>query len=42
MLGPETVGLVRDAVSVEALEPMELKGKSRPVAVSRLVEVLVE
>ena len=42
LLGPETVGLVRDAVSVDALEPMGLKGKSRPVAVSRLVEVLVE
>jgi len=41
LLGPRTAGLVRDAVSVEALEPMALKGKSHPVAVSRLVEVLV-
>ena len=41
LLGPETAALVRDAVSVEALEPMALKGKSHPVAVSRLVEVLV-
>jgi class 3 adenylate cyclase/tetratricopeptide (TPR) repeat protein len=41
LLGPETAELVRDAVSVEALEPMALKGKSHPVAVSRLVEVLV-
>jgi class 3 adenylate cyclase/tetratricopeptide (TPR) repeat protein len=42
LLGPETAGLVRDAVSVEALEPMALKGKSGPVAVHRLVEVLVK
>jgi class 3 adenylate cyclase/tetratricopeptide (TPR) repeat protein len=42
LLGPQTVGLVRDAVAVEPLEPMALKGKSHPVAVSRLVEVLVE
>ena len=42
LLGPDTVGLVRDAVSVQPLEPMPLKGKSHPVAVSRLVEVLVE
>jgi class 3 adenylate cyclase len=41
LLGPETAELVRDAVSVEALEPMALKGKSHPLAVSRLVEVLV-
>jgi class 3 adenylate cyclase/tetratricopeptide (TPR) repeat protein len=42
LLGPQTLGLVRDAVAVDALEPMSLKGKSHPVAVSRLVEVLVE
>jgi class 3 adenylate cyclase/tetratricopeptide (TPR) repeat protein len=42
LLGPQTVGLVRDAVAADALEPMALKGKSRPLAVSRLVEVLVE
>jgi class 3 adenylate cyclase len=42
LLGPETVGLVRDAVRVQALEPMALKGKSNPVAVCRLVEVLVD
>lgn len=41
LLGPKTADLVRDAVSVEALEPMALKGKSRPQAVCRLVEVLV-
>ena len=42
LLGPETVDLVRDAVRLEALEPMALKGKSGPVAVHRLVEVLVK
>jgi class 3 adenylate cyclase/tetratricopeptide (TPR) repeat protein len=42
LLGPETVSLVRDAVLVEALEPIALKGKSAPVAVHRLVEVLVK
>jgi len=41
LLGPKTADLVRDAVSMQALEPMALKGKSHPVAVSRLVEVLV-
>jgi class 3 adenylate cyclase/tetratricopeptide (TPR) repeat protein len=40
LLGAETVGLARDAITVEALEPVALKGKSRPVAVYRLVEVL--
>jgi class 3 adenylate cyclase len=42
LLGPETVGLVRDAVSVEALEPMALKGKAHPVAVYQLIEVLAD
>jgi len=42
LLGPDTVSLVRDAVVVEPPEPMTLKGKSGPVAVSRLVEVLVD
>jgi class 3 adenylate cyclase/tetratricopeptide (TPR) repeat protein len=41
LLGPKTADLVRDAVSLEALEPMALKGKSHPLAISRLVEVLV-
>src|SRR5262249_22681451 len=41
LLGPETAELVRDAVSVETMEPIALKGKSHPVAVSRLVEGLV-
>jgi class 3 adenylate cyclase/tetratricopeptide (TPR) repeat protein len=40
LLGPTTVGLARDAIVVEALEPMALKGKARPVPVYRLVEVL--
>ena len=41
LLGPKTADLVRDAVSMAAAEPMELKGKSYPVAVCRLLEVLV-
>jgi class 3 adenylate cyclase/tetratricopeptide (TPR) repeat protein len=40
LLGQETVDLVRDAAVVEALAPMELKGKSKPVAAYRLVEVI--
>jgi class 3 adenylate cyclase/tetratricopeptide (TPR) repeat protein len=39
VLGAETLRLVRDAVSVEPLEPLELKGKSAPVAAFRLVSV---
>jgi class 3 adenylate cyclase/tetratricopeptide (TPR) repeat protein len=42
LLGPDTAGLVRDAVSVEPLDPMTLRGKARPVAAYRLVEVLVK
>ena len=42
LLGPGTASLVRDAVSLEPLEPMMLKGKSRPLDVCRLVEVLVK
>jgi len=37
LLGPETVRLVRDAVTVEVLEPLELKGKSEPFAPARLI-----
>ena len=37
LLGPETYSLVRDAVEVEAVEPLELKGKAEPVAAYRLV-----
>ncbi len=36
-LGEVTYRLVRDAVEVEAVEPLELKGKSRPVAAYRLI-----
>jgi class 3 adenylate cyclase/tetratricopeptide (TPR) repeat protein len=40
LLGPQTLALVRDAVRVEALEPLSLKGKAEPVPAFRLVEVL--
>ena len=40
LLGAETLQLVRDAVRVEALEPLELKGKAGPIAAFRLLEVL--
>jgi class 3 adenylate cyclase/tetratricopeptide (TPR) repeat protein len=42
LLGDETRALVRDAVVVEPLEPLALKGKSEPVAAFRLVDVLPE
>jgi class 3 adenylate cyclase/tetratricopeptide (TPR) repeat protein len=42
LLGPDTAGLVRDAVELEPLSPMTLRGKSRPLDVYRLVEVLVK
>ena len=38
VLGAETFRLVRDAVEVEPLEPLHLKGKSEPVAAYRLCE----
>ncbi len=37
LLGAETFSLVRDAVDVEALEPLVLKGKSEPVPTYRLL-----
>jgi class 3 adenylate cyclase/tetratricopeptide (TPR) repeat protein len=37
VIGPETWGLVRDLVTVEPLEPLELKGKSLPVSAYRLL-----
>ena len=37
LLGAETRALVRDAVVVEAVEPLELKGKAAPVEAYRLV-----
>ena len=40
LVGAETRALVRDAVRAEALAPLELKGKSRPVEAHRLLEVL--
>ncbi len=39
LLGDATYRLVRDAVSVEPVEPVEAKGKSEPVVAHRLVEV---
>jgi class 3 adenylate cyclase/tetratricopeptide (TPR) repeat protein len=39
LLGPETLRLVRDAVEVEPLEPLALKGKSSPVPAFRLLRV---
>ena len=39
VLGAETFRLVRDAVEVEPLAPLDLKGKSEPVAAYRLVRV---
>ena len=38
VIGAATYRLVRDAVTVEELEPLELKGKSQPVAAYRLVD----
>ncbi|MEP6469493.1 MAG: adenylate/guanylate cyclase domain-containing protein [Chloroflexota bacterium] len=40
LIGPVTYQLVRDAVSVEPLAPLELKGKSQPVHAYRLVSVV--
>ncbi|MGH3136443.1 MAG: ATP-binding protein, partial [Gaiellaceae bacterium] len=40
LIGGETRMLVRDAVRVEPVEPLVLKGKSEPVEAFRLVEVL--
>jgi class 3 adenylate cyclase/DNA-binding SARP family transcriptional activator len=39
LLGLETLRLVRDAVRVEPLAPLALKGKSRPVTAFRLLDV---
>ncbi len=39
-IGAETRSLVRDAVRVEPVDPLTLKGKSEPVEAFRLVEVL--
>jgi class 3 adenylate cyclase/tetratricopeptide (TPR) repeat protein len=40
LLGAETLGLVRDAVRVDPVEPLSLKGKAEPVPTFRLLEVL--
>ncbi len=39
LLGAETVRLARDAIAVEAVEPLALKGKRDPVEAFRLVAV---
>jgi class 3 adenylate cyclase/tetratricopeptide (TPR) repeat protein len=39
LLGEATLQLVRDAVEVEAVEPLEVKGKAEPVPAHRLVAV---
>ena len=39
LLGEPTYRLVRDAVEVEAVEPLELKGKGEPVGAYRLLAV---
>ena len=40
LIGPDTCGLVREAVRVEAVAPLRLKGKTERVSAWRLVEVL--
>jgi class 3 adenylate cyclase len=39
LIGSETLQLVREAVSTEPVEPLELKGKAEPVPAFRLLEV---
>src|SRR3954465_1311228 len=39
LIGEETLRLTRDAVEVEAVEPLSLKGKAEPVAAYRLIFV---
>src|SRR5207244_6912824 len=39
LIGPDTRALVREAVRVEAVAPLRLKGKTEPVSAWRLVEV---
>jgi class 3 adenylate cyclase/tetratricopeptide (TPR) repeat protein len=40
ILGEQTCRLVRDAVEVEAVEPLALKGKASPVRAYRLLELM--
>ena len=42
LIGAETRLLVRDAVRIEAVEPLELKGKSEPVEAFRLLRCSTE
>ena len=39
LIGQPTLALVREAVEVEPLEPLELKGKAEPVQAARLLRV---
>ena len=39
LVGPQTLALARGAATVEELEPLELKGKSAPMAAFKLVAV---
>ncbi len=40
LIGERTLRLVRDAIDVEALTPLDLKGKSEPVPAFRLLRVI--
>src|ERR671927_732839 len=40
LLGAPTLALIGDAVEVEAVDPLELRGKAKPVRALRLVSVL--
>jgi class 3 adenylate cyclase/tetratricopeptide (TPR) repeat protein len=42
LIGSDTIRLVRDAVTVEALPPLDAKGKSEPVAAYRLLSLDTE
>jgi class 3 adenylate cyclase/tetratricopeptide (TPR) repeat protein len=42
LVGADTVGLVRDAVTVEAVPPLDAKGKSEPVPAYRLLSLDTE
>jgi class 3 adenylate cyclase/tetratricopeptide (TPR) repeat protein len=39
LIGEDTLGLVHDAVEVDAVEPLALKGKAEPVPAFRLVSI---
>jgi class 3 adenylate cyclase/tetratricopeptide (TPR) repeat protein len=42
LIGADTVGLVRDAIAVDALPPLDAKGKSEPVPAYRLLSIDTE